>query len=713
MIRVADIRMPGKLALVLVLPACALLLLSGQLIRQEWRSQEKLAYLARAGDLSGTITEVVHLAQMERGRTVAWLASGTAAPGELAAVRKGTDAAWAALTAAWSGGQRIGMAPGFLGQQRNDLDRLREQIDSRAAGPVQVMEGYNALVAGLLGVLQDLSAQAEDPAVARMLAGQRFLALAKDAAGQERAEGARLLAAGGAVGERLPALAATQDMLLELFVDNAPPAIRRAWRQAEQNACVGELVDLRARLAGGARPNPEKWFGAASCRIDHLRVVESDYARQLRDAVADLRAQGRARLYWILLLTLLPILPSAWLIHLVARNVTGTSRWLLNAMHGIADGNFNVSLPPQSRDELGRLSTGLNELRSQLSRHLTEQRQLLAREREQAAVLDQRSQDIRGFAERIATGDLRGRLGEGGDNLGQLAASLNHMAEGLSGLANRVRESSGALASTVSQLQGAVGSQSSGASQQAASVTETMTTLEQIRATTAQTLDKAQRLGEMSEKARAEGERGRHAVEESIAGISSVNTKVDVIARTILALNDWARHIGQITGAVNGIARQLRLLSLNAAIEASKAGEAGQGFAVVAGEVKQLAEQSQEATEQVQHILQEIRHATDRAVMATEDGAKGVAHGLELVERAGEVIRRLEDVVRDTSVASRQIVAAVRQEAAGIEQIATAMHDIHAVTNQFVSATEETRAAAGELGHLAGRLDAAASAYRL
>jgi methyl-accepting chemotaxis protein len=713
MIRVADLRMPGKLVLVLVLPACALLLLSGQLIRQEWRSQEKLAYLARAGDLAGTLTEVVHLAQLERGRTVAWLAGRPTGPGELAEVRQGTDAAWTALTAAWKGGQRVGMAPGLLGQQRHDLDRLRERIDRRAATPAQVMEDYNTLVAGLLGVLQDLSAQAEDPAVARMLAGQRFLALAKDAAGQERAEGARLLAAGGAVGERLPALAATQDMLLELFADNAPGAIRRAWRQAEQSACVGEFGELRAALGSGSRPTPEKWFRAASCRIDHLHTVETDYARQLRDAIADLRSQGRTRLYWILLLTLLPILPSAWLIHLVARNVTGTSRWLLNAMHGISDGNFNVTLPPQSRDELGRLASGLHELRSQLSRQLAEQRQVLAREREQAAVLEQRSQEIRAFAQRMATGDLRGRLGEGSDNLGQLAANLNHMAEGLSGLASRVRESSNAMATTVSQLQGAVGSQSSGASQQAASVTETMTTLEQIRATTAQTLDKAQRLGEMSEKARAEGERGRHAVEESIAGIGAVNAKVDVIARTILALNDWAQHIGQITGAVNGIARQLRLLSLNAAIEASKAGEAGQGFAVVAGEVKQLAERSQEATEQVQHILQEIRHATDRAVMATEDGAKGVAHGLALVERAGEVIRRLEDVVRDTSVASRQIVAAVRQEAAGIEQIATAMHDIHSVTNQFVGATTETRAAAGELGHLAGRLEAAASAYRL
>jgi len=710
MIRVEDIRMRGKLALVLALPLCALLLLSGHLIRQEWQNQERLDFLVQADRVSEALTGLIHALQAERGRSAAWLA-GAGDNGELARQRGDGNAAIGRMSAQWQASGRLDLDPDFMNRWRAQLDRLRGQVDGRSPSPSQTMAAYSGLVHELLDVVDDLAGRAEHPEVVRILQGLRDLALAKDAAGLERAEGSRLLAGDTGAGDMLPTLITTQTVLLERFLDSAPSEVRRTWFQASESDCAREMLKQRTALLQGARPDKGKWFAASTCRVDQLRAAELEYQRHLERTVADLRDRGRDRLYWILALTLLPILPSIYIIRLVARNVAGASRWLLHAMQGIAGGNFSVALPPQTRDEYGRLSAGLNELRAQLSAAMTRQQQQLAREKEQAATLERRSQEIQMFAQRMATGDLRGRLTEGGDSLGQLAGNLNHMAEGLANLAGRVRESSGGLATTVSQLQGAVGSQSSGASEQAASVTETMTTLEQIRATTAQTLDKAQRLGEIAEKARAEGERGRHAVEDSITGIGAVNAKVDIIARTILSLNERAQHIGEITGAVNGIARQLRLLSLNAAIEASKAGEAGLGFAVVAGEVKQLAEQSQEATAQVQRILQEIRHATDRAVMATEDGSKGVAHGLTLVERAGEVIRRLEDVVRDTSVASRQIVAAVRQEAAGIEQIATAMSDIHGVTDQFVTATEETRSAASELGHLAGRLDAAAGAY--
>ncbi|MDP2809062.1 MAG: nitrate- and nitrite sensing domain-containing protein [Rhodocyclaceae bacterium] len=714
MIRVQDIRMHGKLALVLVLPLCALLLLSGQMIRQEWLNQERLGLLSQAGRLSGALTTSIHALQAERGRSTAWLAAPSRSADSLAAQRNEADAAWSRLAPAWRNAG-LGLAPVRLAQRRDELDRLRAQVDSRVLAPDQAIKAYSALIHELLGIMDDLATRAEDPVVAHMLQGLRGLARAKELAGQERAEGSRLLVggAGSGAGDALPALITTQAVLLEQVLDGAPPGVQRIWRQAAESPCAREVLELRAAMLRGEKSDFEKWFAAASCRIDRLYAIEVEYQRHLDETLTDLRERGRSRLVWILALALLPILPSLYLIHLVGRNVTGTLRGLLNAMQGIAGGNFNVVLPPQSRDEFGRLSVGLDELRGQLSRTLDEQRQLLTREREQASELARRGQEIQAFAQHVATGDLRGRLPEGSDSLGQLAGNLNHMAEGLANLAGRVHESSSAMASTVSQLQSTVGSQSAGASEQAAAVTETMTTLEQIRATAAQTLDKAHRLGEMAEKARAEGERGRHAVEDSIAGIGEVNAKVDVIARTILSLNEWAQHIGEITGAVSGIARQLRLLSLNAAIEASKAGEAGFGFAVVAGEVKQLAEQSQEATAQVQRILQEIRRATDRAVMATEDGTKGVVHGLGLVERAGEVIGRLEDVVRDTSMASRQIVAAVRQEVAGIEQIATAMSDIHAVTSQFVIATGQTRTAASELGHLAGRLDADAGAYRL
>ncbi|MDA8383993.1 MAG: methyl-accepting chemotaxis protein [Betaproteobacteria bacterium] len=707
---IENIRMPGKMALLLALPLGALLLFSGSLLHQEWRRQHEIVSLDRVGTLTTRIMDVLYDAQTERERAVQTLAGAHAATGRLAAAGAATDRAWAQLAPSLPDAATLGVDTGLLLQRYGHLAPLREAVEHGGLSIAQTVAAYDEPIGALQDALQRFSDFARDPALARLLTGQRFLALAIGEAQRQRTDAAWILAArNGSQPDpaRDTASAARQAFFLNLALENAPEGVRHDWRRVTADTCAsGPFL----RVAGALDPRTR--LAAVTCRVRRLHDLSSDYARMVAGRLAVLKARARDRLRWILALTLLPIVPSVYLIRLVGQNVTASSRSLLGAMQSIANGRFDADLPPPTRDEFGRLSAGLDELRGQLARHVRAQEALLARERAQAAEVETRTREIQRFAQRIAAGDLRGRLAEGDDALGQLAASLNRMAEELAHSARRIRTGSEELASTVNGLQGSVSGQSSGASEQAASVTETVTTLDQIRATAAQTLDKAQRLGEMAEKARAEGERGRAAVEESITGITAVHAKVDVIAHTILALNDWTQHIGEITGAVGSIARQLRLLSLNAAIEASNAGEAGLGFGVVAAEVKQLSEQAQEATSQVRRILQEVRHATDRAVMATEDGAKGVILGLSLVERAGEVIRNLEDVVRDTSMASRQIVAAVRQERAGIEQIATAMTDIHFVTNQFVKLTDKTRLAANDLARLAGQMDAAAGTYR-
>ncbi len=725
MIHVENLTMRGKLVAVLVMPLLALGLFAGHALWREARQQAGMAELARAGTLSIAIGDLVHELQAERGRSSLFLASQERRSeakfeAELGRQRAATDQAWRTLASvqARAAQQNFGLPASLLDERHNELAHLRGEVDHLAVPAARAVESYSLAIRVLLGALEGLAATTPDVEVSRQFAAYRWLIQAKEAAGQERAEGSRWLAgsADANLASRLIELAANQSLLLDQFQAQAPEPLRRAWRDAAQADCARALPALRAAMRDSqakSRPSPEAWFDTASCRMERLHDVESAFARHLADLTTQLSADSRSRLALIVLLALLPIPPSLWLIVRVARNVSGHSRWLLTAMHGIAGGNFNVSLPPWSRDELGELARGLDALRGQLSRLVDEQARQLKRERETSAELERHSLEIQHFAQRIAAGDLAGRLTEGDDTLGRLANSLNHMAEGLAGLAGRVRETGSSLLVTVRQMQSAVAEQSSGASEQAASVSQTMTSLEQIRATSGQTLEKAQRLGEMAERARSEGEHGRLVVEESIVGITDVNHKVDAIARTILSLNEQTQRIGEITSVVGGIARQLRLLSLNAAIEATRAGEAGQGFAVVASEVKLLAEQSQASTEQVQHILEEIRHATDRAVMATEDGAKGVVRGLDLVQRAGEAIRSLESVVRDTSLGSRQIVAAVRQESAGIEQIATAMSDIHAVTTRFVAASEQTRAATDELSHLAQRLSAVASLYKV
>lgn len=720
---VENLKLRNKLLVVLVLPLACLFLLSGYLLKSELESRDDLEQLVVSGQLSIAVTALVHQLQIERGRSGVYLAAaGEVFSSELVDQRLLTDQAWQQLQMMLSPGrlkfEGVLSLP-LLHAARSGLEQLRNGIDQQVVSDIQAVDQYSDLNQRLLNALLELSTYTSDGVLTRMLTGLINLVTAKEAAGLERAEGSRLLAAGKLSPDsidRLRELMVEQRVLISRFLNQSPKAIGSYFNDRMDADCVRRLITMRVQATDEStrgQLSTNDWFETTSCRISRLREVELQFARHIDKTVQTLLDAGKRRTITLILLTLLPIIPSFLIIMLVARNVSNVTRWLLNSMHGIASGNFNVTLPSQSRDELGELSAGMDRLRMQLAGYMAQQNQAIAQERETNEKLARRSAEIQIFAQSVAAGDLRRRLNEEDETLNQLAQGLNQMAAGLAGMTRDIRESGVTLATTVTDVQSTVTALSSGATQQACSVNETMATLDQIKAVSSQTLEKASALGEVAERARHEGALGRKVVEESISGMSEVRTRMDAIGHTILALNEWTQRIGEITRVVNDVARQLRLISLNAAIEAAKAGEAGKGFAVVAGEVKQLAEQSQSATGQVQKILEEIRHATDRAVMAAEEGNKGMIKGLVLVERTGEVIRGLEAVVSDTSTASRQIVTAVNQEVTGIEQITTAVTEIHSVTQQFVGAAAQSREVVKDLAYLVERLESGVQRYRL
>jgi methyl-accepting chemotaxis protein len=263
-----------------------------------------------------------------------------------------------------------------------------------------------------------------------------------------------------------------------------------------------------------------------------------------------------------------------------------------------------------------------------------------------------------------------------------------------------------ALTTASAQILAGTTQQASGVQEQAAAVTETVSTVEEISQTAESSNDRAKAVAESSLRAVENGMAGRRAVDDTVSVMGDVKTRTESIANSILALAEQAQAIGEIIAVVNNVADQTNILAFNAAIEASRAGEHGKGFGVVATEIKSLAEQSKKATVQVRQILGEIQRATNSAVIATEHGAKTVDEALQTVHQADEAIRALTDIIADAARSATQISASANQQSIGMSQIQRAMRDISDTTAQSLASTRQTEQAARDLDAVGLRLAA-------
>lgn len=272
------------------------------------------------------------------------------------------------------------------------------------------------------------------------------------------------------------------------------------------------------------------------------------------------------------------------------------------------------------------------------------------------------------------------------------------------GVVRALVETCATLGSASSELLAGTTQQASSAGEQAAAVSETVATIEEVLQTSEQAAQRARAMAESAQRAANLGREGREAVDASISAMESVQAQTATLADNILSLAERAQAIGEIIAAVNDIAEQTNMLALNAGIEAARAGEHGAGFAVVAREIKELADQARRSTVQVRQILGEIQKATHGAVMVAEEGGKSVAATLRAVTGAGETIASLAGTIDESLVAANQITASAAQQATGMNQVRGAMRDIDEATRQTAAATSQAERAAQDLAELGARL---------
>jgi len=287
------------------------------------------------------------------------------------------------------------------------------------------------------------------------------------------------------------------------------------------------------------------------------------------------------------------------------------------------------------------------------------------------------------------------------------------MIESMATTTMQVREAINIVSSSVSDIMSSIAQSASGANQTAAAVTETTTTVEQVRQTSQLASQKAQHVLIAAEKTTQITSAGRFATEETIAGMRRIREQMNLIAESMIKLSDKSQSMVEIIETVHDLSQQSNILAVNAAIEATRAGEFGKGFIVVAEEVKSLADQSKQATAQVRGILTDIQQAISSVAMATELGSKAVDSAVVQSLQAGESINALGQSVHESAQAATQIAVSSKEQLIGVDQIATAMIGINDATQENQKSVDNVETAAINLRNLGSHLTSLMQRYHI
>ena len=299
------------------------------------------------------------------------------------------------------------------------------------------------------------------------------------------------------------------------------------------------------------------------------------------------------------------------------------------------------------------------------------------------------------------------------DEVGVLAGHFRQMVGRLRQIPLELDRNVQLLNSAVAALETATDNQNATVNRQAAALQETQVTAEEIRQTSQVAARTAEGILTDIAKAESAGEKGSAALEQSLRSLADILENVRGTAASIGELGERTRQIGGITNTVKDLADQSNMLALNAAIEAVRSGEHGKGFALVAREIRRLADQSIQSTERVREILESVRLAVSTAVGGSEEGARRVEGSLEQMRSSAEHLRALAGVVRENSSAVRQIATAVNQQNTGVNQVFAAVVDQSKMMEETVKQLDGTLKAVGTLKDVTGSLAEVLAKYKV
>jgi methyl-accepting chemotaxis protein len=323
-------------------------------------------------------------------------------------------------------------------------------------------------------------------------------------------------------------------------------------------------------------------------------------------------------------------------------------------------------------------------------------------------------QEIVQTLERIADGDLTVQFdAKNRDEIGAMQLACQRMASNLHDLISQIIDISTGIVAATSQLHATSEQIATGAEEAAFQANTVATASEEMSATSSDIARNCSMVADASRQTTESATAGATVVQETIDGMNVIAGRVRQTSKTIDALGTRSEQIGEIVGTIEEIADQTNLLALNAAIEAARAGEQGRGFAVVADEVRALAERTTKATREIGEMIKAIQNETREAVKSMEEGVQEVEKGAVSSQKSGQALEEILERISEVSMQVSQIATAAEEQTATTGELTGNIQQITEVVQQAAQGSEETAAAAARLAGQAQELQNLVSRFRL
>ncbi|MDP4116608.1 MAG: methyl-accepting chemotaxis protein [Bacteroidota bacterium] len=425
----------------------------------------------------------------------------------------------------------------------------------------------------------------------------------------------------------------------------------------------------------------------------------------------------KTTIYISLLLALL----LAYIIGLLISNaIAKPIKELSSKAEMVAAGNYDVSINVESKDEIGKLATVLGSMITNIKVSLEEvnsQKAVADKAAQNAEMLSTQSQEQEKYLQRnveklliemekFASGDLTVSvsLEKSGDNVGKLLDGFNKVVSNFREILVKVSESVQATSSSSAQISSSVEEMSAGAQEQSTQTAEVASSVEEMTQTILETSNHTREVADKSQETAENARAGVAKVFDTKKGMDNIFASTEQTGKIISTLAQKTDQIGEITQVIDDIADQTNLLALNAAIEAARAGEQGRGFAVVADEVRKLAERTTKATKEIADTIKAIQDGVHEANVSMVEATKTVQVGLKLTEEVESSLKKIADDAISVNDLAAQVSASSEEQSKAAEEISRSIDGINTITQESANGVRQIASATEDLNRLTENL---------